>query len=99
MIPQSSIAHYRITTKLGEGGIGAVHRATDTKLNREVAIKVLPESFANDPDRMRNARKRGPFHPRSSGAGVAESPEHRHDPRCGRPRYRDGAGRRRNARR
>ena len=52
MTPASQIAHYRITGKLGEGGMGAVYRATDTKLNREVAIKVLPDPFAQDPDRM-----------------------------------------------
>ena len=52
MSPRSSIAHYRITAKLGEGGMGEVWRATDTKLNREVAIKVLPESYAQDADRM-----------------------------------------------
>jgi serine/threonine-protein kinase len=52
MSPQESIAHYRIAAKLGEGGMGAVYRATDTKLNREVAIKILPEVFAADPDRM-----------------------------------------------
>src|SRR5437762_2166102 len=52
MNPPPSIAHYRITSKLGEGGMGAVYRATDTKLGREVAIKVLPEMFAQDADRL-----------------------------------------------
>jgi serine/threonine-protein kinase len=52
MTPQESIAHYRISSKLGEGGMGAVYRATDTKLNRDVAIKVLTDAFAADPDRL-----------------------------------------------
>jgi hypothetical protein len=49
---QESIAHYRIVSKLGEGGIGGGYRATDTKLNRDVAIQVLPDAFAIDPDRL-----------------------------------------------
>jgi len=49
---EQSIAHYRILEKIGQGGMGEVYRASDTKLHRDVAIKVLPEVFASDPERM-----------------------------------------------
>jgi Tol biopolymer transport system component/predicted Ser/Thr protein kinase len=51
-VTPESIAHYRISAKLGEGAMGEVYRATDSKLGREVAIKLIPEDFARDSSRM-----------------------------------------------
>ena len=51
MIGQT-LSHYRITSALGAGGMGEVFRATDTRLGRDVAIKLLPEGFSSDPERL-----------------------------------------------
>ena len=51
MIGQT-LGHYQIVAKIGEGGMGEVYQARDTRLDRDVALKVLPEAFTSDPDRL-----------------------------------------------
>ena len=50
--PGTSLGPYQVTAKIGEGGMGEVWQARDTKLDRDVALKVLPEAFTSDPDRL-----------------------------------------------
>ena len=52
MQPGATLLHYRVIESIGAGGMGEVYRARDTKLERDVAIKVLPEDVAADPDRL-----------------------------------------------
>ena len=48
----SRLGHYDVTALIGEGGMGQVCQTTDTQLHRDVALKILPEAFTSDPDRL-----------------------------------------------
>src|ERR1700687_3740409 len=53
----TNLAHYEITSHLGTGGMGEVYQATDSKLGRSVAIKLLPAAFASDAERLSRFRR------------------------------------------
>ena len=57
--PGSRLLHYELVEQIGEGGMGQVYAAEDTKLKRKVALKVLPESVAGQPERLQRFQREG----------------------------------------
>ena len=92
LAPGTRLGAYEVLALIGAGGMGEVYRARDTKLNRDVALKILPDAFASDPERL--AR----FTARSADARLAQSsrtsPTSTASKRCdGVQRAGDGTGR------
>ncbi len=52
LTPGTTLGPYEVIAEIGKGGMGEVYRARDTKLDRDVALKVLPQAFTEDPDRL-----------------------------------------------
>ncbi len=48
----SRLGHYHVIAVIGKGGMGQAYQATDTRLNQQMALKLLPQAFADDPDRL-----------------------------------------------
>jgi serine/threonine protein kinase len=63
-MPGARLGSYEIVSAIGACGMGEVFRARDTKLGRDVAIKILPTSFATDPDRLARFTRERKFSPR-----------------------------------
>ncbi len=59
----STLGHYDVTALIGEGGMGQGYRATDTQLGRDVALKILSDVFASDPDRLTRFQREAKFSP------------------------------------
>ena len=57
LTPGTKLGPYEIQSPLGAGGMGEVYRATDTKLGRDIALKVLPAEMAQDPERLGRFRR------------------------------------------
>ena len=50
--PGTTLGIYEVLSAIGAGGMGEVYKARDTKLDRDVALKILPDAFVNDPERL-----------------------------------------------
>ena len=88
----SRLGHYDVTALIGEGGMGQVYQATDTTLKRQVALKILPEAFSADPERLARFQREAEvlaslnhpniaaIHGLEEAEGTRELASARHDP-------------------
>ncbi len=76
--PGTTLGPYEVLSAIGAGGMGEVYKARDTKLDRDVALKILPDAFVNDPERLARFQREAKVlasltHPniaRHSGSGL-----------------------------
>ena len=68
--PGTTLGSYTVTAQIGAGGMGEVYQARDTKLNRDVALKVLPDDFAADPERLCRFQKNNLMPPPGDVSGI-----------------------------
>ena len=71
--PGTTLGPYSVTAKIGEGGMGEVYQATDTQLNRDVALKTLPDAFASDPDRLARFQREAQVLARLNHPNIAQT--------------------------
>jgi serine/threonine protein kinase len=78
LTPGVRLGPYEVVSSLGAGGMGEVYQARDTRLDRDIAIKILPEAFATDPDRLARLEREAKLlaslnHPRIAAIHALES--------------------------
>jgi eukaryotic-like serine/threonine-protein kinase len=81
LAPGTRLGAYDVISHLGEGGMGQVYRARDTRLGRDVALKLLPDSFVHDADRIARFRREaqvlaGLNHPRTKRVQRQDTRKH-----------------------
>ncbi len=82
----TTLGPYSVIAKIGAGGMGEVYRARDTTLDRDVAIKVLPDTFAGDPDRLARFQREAQVLASLNHPNIRRHSRPGRSRRCARPR-------------
>ena len=81
LVAGTRVGAYQIVAAISAGGMGAVYRATDTRLNRDVAIKTLPRALSREPERLARFEREGQLPAKRQRASPNQFPDERHLPR------------------